>query len=45
MVMDVNLTYYGDQFITYIYINIESLFYIPETYTMLYVNYISILKI
>ena len=40
--MDVNQTYCGDHFT--IYINIKSLYCIPETNIILYVNYISIKK-
>ena len=40
MVMDVKETYHGGYFM--IHTNIESLCWIPETNTMLYVNYISV---
>ena len=40
---DVNQTYCGDYFVTYT--NIKSLYYTPETNTVLYVNYTSIKNI
>ena len=40
--MDINQTYCGDHFV--IYTNTESLYCIPETNIMLYVNYTSMKK-
>ena len=40
MVIDVDQTHRGDHFV--VYTNIQSLFCTPESYILLYANYISI---
>ena len=40
--MDVNQTYFGNHFIVIAFMDVESLCWAPYTYTVLYVNYISV---